>query len=85
MRVEVYIKPMCSLCDTATTWLLRAHTRHRFELVENDIYERQDWFDRHRYQVPVVVIDGVERLSLRFTEAELEAALAQGLAKEPVT
>jgi hypothetical protein len=36
--------------------------------------------EKYRYLVPVVIIDGIQRLSLRFDSQELEAALrASGL------
>ncbi len=75
MRVEVYIKPSCSLCDDATESLTLARERFAFELVELDIFESAEWFARYRYDIPVVVIGGVERLKLKFTQAELEAVL----------
>ncbi len=75
MRVEVYIKPSCSLCDEAKELLSLTRERWAFDLIEHDIYERAEWFERYRYDIPVVVIDGVDRLKLRFGEQELEAAL----------
>lgn len=77
MRVEVYIKQSCSLCDNVAEWLLLARASVAFELIEHDIYERADWFARYRYDIPVVVIDGVERLTLNFTQADLETALRE--------
>ena len=77
MRVEVYKKQSCSLCDDASEWLQLARASTHFELIEHDIYERAEWFARYRYEIPVVVIDGVERLKLNFTQAQLETALRE--------
>ncbi len=77
MRVEVYKKQSCSLCDDAAEWLQLARVSVSFELIEHDIYERAEWFARYRYEIPVVVIDGVERLKLNFTQAQLETALRE--------
>ena len=75
MRVEVYIKPSCSLCERAKELLTLAGERWGFELAVHDIYERADWFARYRYEIPVIAIEGIERLRLNFTEAQLAAAL----------
>ncbi|MEW5743361.1 MAG: glutaredoxin family protein [Myxococcota bacterium] len=73
--VEVYTRPACSLCADALELLHAAREARGFELVEHDIFERDDWFQRFRYQVPVVVVGGIPRLSLQFTREELEVAL----------
>ena len=71
------MKPSCSLCENAKELLTMAGGRWAFDLTEHDIYERAEWFERYRYDIPVVVIDGVERLKLNFTQADLEAALRE--------
>lgn len=75
MRVEVYSKPQCSLCERAKEWLTLARATVGFELIEYDIYDRADSFARYRYDIPVVLIEGREALRLNFTQAELMAAL----------
>lgn len=75
MRVEIYTKPDCPLCDEGKELVEQAQDVHGFELVLHNILERDDWFAAHRYFVPVVVIDGRRALALRFTPADLEAAL----------
>jgi glutaredoxin len=77
MRVEVYIKPSCTLCDQAIEVLTQARDRWGFELIECDIYERAEWFSRYRYHIPVVVIEGQEQLRLNFTPAQVETVLAR--------
>lgn len=75
MRVEIYTRPSCPLCDEALELLRDAAQQWRFELSEVNILADEALFHRHRYQVPVVVIDGVERLRLRFTAEDVAAAL----------
>jgi hypothetical protein len=74
MVLEVYTKPGCSLCDDMLELIDQLRERHPFELVLHNIFERQEWFDAHRQRIPVVAIDGVEVLQLRFTFAQLQAA-----------
>ncbi len=71
MRVEVYLKPNCSLCEQALEWL----DDEGVSYVTHSLLENEAWFERWRYQVPVIVVDGVERLWLRFTLDELRAAV----------
>lgn len=76
VKLIVYRKPGCSLCDEAEELLEDARERVSFELEHRNILERDDWFETYRYRVPVVVIDGIERLELRFTAQALDAALS---------
>lgn len=75
MRVEIYTKPECSLCDEARELFENAQDAQGFELVFHNILTNDAWFQAHRYHVPVVFIDGRRALELRFTEAEVKAAL----------
>ncbi|MCC6336426.1 MAG: glutaredoxin family protein [Myxococcales bacterium] len=77
--VEVYTRPSCSLCADALELLHAARRAWGFELVERDIFEREEWFSRYRHQVPVVAVGGIDRLSLKFSQQELEVALAAAL------
>ncbi len=71
------MKPSCSLCESAKEWLTLARQKRAFELIEHDIYDRPEWFTQYRYDIPVVVVDGVEKLKLNFTQAALEAVLSE--------
>lgn len=74
-EIHVYGKPGCPLCDDALELLEDTSARFSFELVRHNILEDQALFEKYRYLVPVVVIDGIERLSLKFDPAQLEATL----------
>jgi glutaredoxin len=75
MRVEIYTKPDCPLCDEGKELLEDAQDELGFELVLHNILTRDDWHAEHRYFVPVVFVDGVRKLQLRFTAEEVAAAL----------
>lgn len=77
MRVRLYTKQECSLCEDAREQLFRlGNTRQAvFELEEIDIRSSMELFSAYRYDVPVVTVDGVERLKLKFTDDELLKAL----------
>jgi glutaredoxin len=74
-EIHVYGKPGCPLCDDALELLEDIGPRFSFEIVRHNILEDQSLFEKYRYLVPVVVIDGIERLRLKFDQKELEAAL----------
>lgn len=74
-QIHVYTKPGCQVCDAALDLLDEAAGRFDVEPVRHNVLADQALFEEYRYAVPVVVVDGVERLRLKFTLAELEAAL----------
>ncbi|MFY1829801.1 glutaredoxin family protein [Myxococcus fulvus] len=77
MRVEIYSKPKCSLCDKAADVVEAVRARIPFELRLISILEAPELFERWRYDIPVIVIDGVPAFKYRVTEAELEARLRE--------
>ncbi len=76
MQVLVYTKPNCPLCDEALERLDAARARWPIALEVRSIYEDEALFRRYRYEVPVVLVGGIERLTLRFTDEMLHAALS---------
>lgn len=58
MRVEIYSKPDCSLCAEAKRVLLALQHQIPFELLERNIEDDIQLFERYRYDIPVVFIDG---------------------------
>jgi hypothetical protein len=66
--VEIYSKPDCSLCEKALAAVKAVQQREEFDLVERDVREDPALYERWRYEIPVVCIDGVVALSGRVTE-----------------
>ncbi len=77
MRVDIYSKPACSLCDEALAVLERVQARIPFDLRVIDIRQSPTLFEAHRYDIPVVFIDGEFAFKHRLDEAELETRLRQ--------
>jgi glutaredoxin len=75
LTVEVYTRPHCHLCEAAFEMLEALQQIRGFRLVERNILDEPEWFDRFRYRVPVVHVNGVERLALRFSREDVEAVL----------
>ena len=72
MRVVLYGRPDCHLCDAARAVLAGAGVS--FE--ERDIESDDDLFRRYLERIPVVTIDGEEAFELFVDEAELRRRLA---------
>ena len=75
--VTLYTRGGCCLCDEARELLIRARTRHDFELAERDIEADDALLRAYLERIPVIAIDGVERFELVVDEAELERALGR--------
>lgn len=76
--VMLYAKAGCHLCDEARAYLEDALTdldrNQELDLREMDIRRDEALFERYRYRIPVIVVDGVERL-----EGRIEASAIQEL------
>ena len=77
MRVELYSKARCPLCEDARDVLIALKTRYRFELVEYDIEADPALWERFRFDVPVVFIAGQRAFRHRLIEEEVEKRLLQ--------
>jgi glutaredoxin len=77
LKVVLYTKMDCGLCEDAEAMLRRARRRIGFDLervyIDNDKELGQLYGDR----VPVVTVDGKEVASAPVDEASLMAALSQ--------
>ena len=58
MRVTLYTKPGCSLCDELKPMLWELEEQLGFTLVERNIETSSADNDRFRYLIPVVDIEG---------------------------
>ena len=78
MRVVLYSRPGCHLCDAARDVLLAERSRTWFELVEVDV-AGDDLLEReYGIRIPVVEIDGRERFEYRVDPRTLARYLAGG-------
>ena len=71
MKIKVYSKPDCHLCDEVKNLMIR----HGFEFQEIDITSDHRVFEMFKYQIPVVIIDG--DVMVEMTKDKLEAVLSQ--------
>lgn len=74
--ILLYAKAGCHLCDEARAYLedLAADAHLTFD--EIDIRRDPAIFERYRYRIPVITVDGVERLEGRIEADDIRALLA---------
>lgn len=77
--VEVFRRGRCPLCEEALEAVEAVRRNFPFELAVIDIEENQALFERYRFDVPVVSVNGVPRFVHRVTSATLEACLKEAL------
>jgi glutaredoxin len=70
-HVTLYSKPGCHLCDDARTYLDDLASTTDFDLDEIDIRRDSDLFEQYRYRIPVITVDGIERLEGRVTAEDV--------------
>ena len=75
-QLTLYGKPGCHLCEEAREVVQQVRERHPFELEEVDITRDPALEALYRERIPVIAIDGEERLELVIEATELEQCLA---------
>ena len=82
-RVVLYGHEQCCLCDDAASLLSELHNDYSFEVEKIDV--RAD--EKHaslRCQIPVVTIDGGNRVALRITTMRLRRAFERASQRRSV-
>jgi hypothetical protein len=76
MRITLYTRPDCCLCDDARAAIGRVRRDQELELEEIDISRDRALTEMYGERVPVVMLDGVPVLELRVEEADLRRMIA---------
>lgn len=80
MRLILYSKPGCCLCDEARTRVDRLRARgYDLELDEYDITADETAFERYRYTIPVIELPDGRQLAAPISEYKLEKLLTKDL------
>jgi glutaredoxin len=75
MRVTIYSRPGCHLCDEMKALVERVRVEHAFELTEVDVSGNPDLERRYGSEIPVLEVDGKKIAKYRIDEAGLTRAL----------
>ncbi len=76
VNITIYSKKDCHLCDIAKETLLRLQKEFPFSLTEIDIEKDKPAFEKYKYLIPVIEIDGKEVFTYRVNENELKKILS---------
>ena len=69
-HVIIYSRPGCHLCDEAKAAIQNAGCGDRFTLEEINIESDNELLRKYKYDIPVVMIDGVEAFRHRVNPDE---------------
>ncbi len=72
VKVTLYSKKDCHLCEVAKETLLKLQQEFPFSLEEVDIEKDRAIFEKYKYLIPVIEIDGKEVFTYRVDENELK-------------
>jgi hypothetical protein len=74
-EVVLYTRDGCSLCRAAKAQILRVRQQVAFEFREIDIGSEGELYDEHRYDIPVVEVDGRRAFKYRVDPDALKRML----------
>jgi len=77
IRVEVYGKRDCCLCDEAKAVLIKVQREIPFDLHEIDIESTPGLYETYKERIPLIVINGRPAFKFRVDEAALCRRLAR--------
>jgi glutaredoxin len=75
-NVILYSRPGCHLCEEAKEAMLSAGSDELFTLEEINIETDRDKLKKYQYEIPVIVINGVEAFRHRVDPAEFRKKIA---------
>jgi glutaredoxin len=74
-RVLLYTKPGCHLCEKVKEQIRNAQCSELYTFEEVNIEGDRELFERYRYEIPVLLINGVEAFRHRVRADEFKAYL----------
>ncbi len=75
IRVTLYSKPGCHLCEMIEPIIQFVQQRRRFDFEKKNILDNPADFQKYQHDIPVITVNGKEIARHQLTAAALEAAL----------
>jgi glutaredoxin len=82
-QVVLYSKPGCHLCEVMKVEIENADCEELYDLAEINIETDEALRARYRYEIPVLMINGVEVFRHRLSAADLRRSLEKVFAEAP--
>lgn len=76
IHVTIYTKQGCHLCDEAMRMLQRLHGEFVLSIEEVDITQDAALYEEYKHIIPVIDIEGGQRLVPRFEAEDVRRALS---------
>lgn len=77
VKLTLYSKKDCHLCDVAKEKLIKLKRELQFSINEVDIEKDSEAFEKYKYLIPVVEMDGKTISTYRINEDELKYLIRQ--------
>jgi glutaredoxin len=71
-HVTLYTKPGCHLCEEAKQEMLSAGIAAEYTFEEVNIEGDEELYERYKFEIPVVIIDGHKAFKYRLTAEEFK-------------
>lgn len=75
LKLQIYSKPECHLCDDAKEVVLRVGASYPLDIETVNIEKDPDAYERYRYEIPVGFLEGRKLFKYRIDEKTLRRAL----------
>jgi glutaredoxin len=75
LRLRIYSKPDCHLCDEAKSVLDRVATEFNTKVEVINIEQDKEVYEKYRYDIPVIFLDDVKLFKHKVDEEKLRKAL----------
>jgi len=82
VTVTLYSKPGCHLCEPVAETIAEAARVASFRLVRRNILDDPQDYERYKYAIPVVTVNGREVARYRLRLQDLLAAVAEASGRE---
>lgn len=80
-HVTLYTKPGCHLCEEAKQEMLAAGIADEYTFEEVNIEQDADLYDRYKFEIPVVNINGHKAFKYSLTASEFKRKVRRQSAK----
>jgi glutaredoxin len=77
MKITIYTKKDCHLCDEAKSVLSKFAREYSFTVAEVDIEGDTALFEKYRYEIPVVLLDDRKIFKYRIDEKRFHRLLRE--------
>ena len=75
-NITIYSKKGCHLCEVAMQKLREIRQEFPFSLTEIDIENNEELFEKYKYLIPVIEINGKEVFMYKIDENKLKEILS---------